>query len=208
LGLLPRNIKSIPAKGAFDIFFTIKLYEMLIQPIYNLAVTGFLVLWFIITVICQFKGKPAQFLRRHVDLLNIIPQWTFFAPSPGKSDYHLLYRDKNTDEIISEWTELDIVVQRNWFNFIWNPQKRKKKILADIVQSLVAIIAKHEGNNEEARKLLMFTLPYVMVLNTIFQEDSKIDDPYYRQFMLAESSGYLEDRDPSFILVSKFHQIK
>jgi len=180
---------------------------MTLQSIYTLSVIGFFSIWFVCTVICQFKGKSAIFLRRYVDLLNIIPLWTFFAPQPGKSDYHLLYRDKNTDEIIGEWTELEISVERNWFNFIWNPQKRKKKILADIVQSLVAIIARYQKEKEDARKFLMYTLPYVMILNTIIQEDSKIKEPFYRQFMLAESSGYLEDRAPSFILVSKFHQL-
>src|SRR5581483_6746809 len=40
------------------------------------------------------------------DRLAIIPHWTFFAPNPGTSDFHLLARDRLAGGGFSAWKEV------------------------------------------------------------------------------------------------------
>jgi len=173
--------------------------------IYTLAVLIIFVIWFICTIICQFRGKAAEFIHKHIDVLKLIPSWTFFAPRPGKSDYHILYRDKRSDDAISEWTEVELSEGRNLLDFIWNPRKRNKKVLSDIIQTLIITINRFPKDQD--RSFLMYTFPYIMVLRLVSQQNGKIADPALRQFVLAESPGYLEESDPKFILISKFHDL-
>jgi len=173
--------------------------------VYTVLIISFFSFWFICTIICQFRGKATDFIRGKLDLLNLIPLWTFFAPRPGKSDYHLLYRDKKSDESVTEWVELELSEGKSWLSFIWNPQKRDKKIIADVIQTL--LITMNRYKEEKDRSYLMFTFPYILILHHISQQKSSITEPLYRQFVLAESPGYLEETEPGFILLSKFHQL-
>ncbi|MBB6127400.1 hypothetical protein [Mucilaginibacter lappiensis] len=174
--------------------------------IYEFIVIVFLACWFLLTILNQFKDtKLAEFIRIKIDVFALIPLWTFFAPRPGKSDYHLLYRDKITEEQYSEWHEMDITEERTFWSWFWNPEKRDKKILSDVVQSLVSCIPdyrKATGNTN----LLMFSMPYIIVLHAVSQ-CKKQSPNVYRQFMLAETSGYQETNPPALILLSVFHQI-
>ncbi|MDN5286410.1 MAG: hypothetical protein JWR38_2684 [Mucilaginibacter sp.] len=174
--------------------------------IYEFIVIAFLASWFLLTVLCQFKDtKFSEFIRYKVDLFGLIPLWTFFAPHPGKRDYHLLYRDKITEQAYSEWQEMDITEERTFWSWFWNPEKRDKKILSDVVQSLVSSIPYYKGENGNLN-LLMFSMPYLIVLHAVSQCKQQSQHAY-RQFMLAESSGYHKETEPALILLSVFHQI-
>ncbi|MFW0715956.1 hypothetical protein [Pedobacter sp. N23S346] len=173
---------------------------------YEFVVTVFLSCWFIATIVCQFKdNKVSSFIMEKIDLFSLIPLWTFFAPNPGKTDYHLLFRDKITDVDYSEWQEMEITEERTFWSWLWNPEKRDKKVLADIVQSLVATIPNYRKANGNIN-LLMFSMPYIIVLHAVSQY-KKQSEKCFRQFMLAESSGYQKRTDPALILLSVFHQI-
>ena len=174
--------------------------------IYEFVVTAFLACWFLLTIINQFKDtKLAEFIRYHIDPFGLIPLWTFFAPHPGKRDYHLLYRDKLTEEDYSEWQEMDITEERTFWSWFWNPEKRDKKILADVVQNLVSSIPYYKKNIGSLNGL-MFSMPYIIVLHAVSQCKQQSQNAY-RQFMLAETSGYQKETNPSLILLSVFHQI-
>jgi hypothetical protein len=174
--------------------------------IYEIVVTVFLACWFLATVLCQFKEtKISWFIRYKIDFFNLVPLWTFFAPHPGKRDYHLLFRDKVTEADYSEWQEMDITEERTFWSWLWNPEKRDKKILSDVVQSLVASIPSYREKTGSLN-LLMFSTPYIIVLHAVSQYKKRSQN-CYRQFMLAESSGYQKETEPALILLSVFHQI-
>ncbi|MFD2583467.1 hypothetical protein ACFSR6_13295 [Pedobacter vanadiisoli] len=174
--------------------------------IYEIVVTVFLACWFIATVLCQFREtKISWFIRYKIDLFNLIPLWTFFAPHPGKRDYHLLFRDKVTETDYSEWQEMEITEERTFWSWLWNPEKRDKKILSDVVQSLVSSIPSYREKTGNLN-LLMFSTPYIIVLHAVSQYKKRSQN-CYRQFMLAESSGYQKETQPALILLSVFHQI-
>lgn len=173
---------------------------------YDYLVTIILVTWFMFTVICQFRSnKISTFIKSYIDCFGLIPLWTFFAPNPGKRDYHILYRDKKKDETISNWQELSITEERTLFSWFWNPDKRDKKILSDVVQNLISQLPHYKGENKSTN-LLMFSMPYIIILNAL-SHYNKTSDTDYRQFMLAESAGYLKETQPAIILLSIFHKI-
>ncbi|MGN8069384.1 hypothetical protein [Mucilaginibacter sp. 22184] len=174
--------------------------------IYETIVTVFLAFWFLITIVCQFRDSVlSNFFKHKVDIFGLIPLWTFFAPHPGKRDYHLLYRDKITEDSYSEWHEIDITEERSFWSWLWNPEKRDKKILSDVVQSLVTMIPLYR-KEELGLNLLMFSMPYIIVLHAVSQRQKESNE-VSRQFMLAETSGYQKETDPALVLLSVFHQI-
>ncbi|MEH6305781.1 hypothetical protein RYH73_09005 [Olivibacter sp. CPCC 100613] len=181
--------------------------ELNIEHIYDLLISSVLIGWFICTLICQFRSsKLSTFIKSHLDCFGLVPLWTFFAPNPGKKDYHILFRDKNGDEIISEWEELEITEERSAFSWLWNPEKRDKKILSDVVQNLVSHLPYYRNENQSTN-LIMFSMPYIIILNVLSHYHRRTNFSY-RQFMLAESSGYLNETGPSVILLSVFHKIQ
>lgn len=185
------------------------LYKMAfptdISVLYESIIASVLALWFLLTIFCQFRyTKFSAYIRHTIDVFGLIPLWTFFAPNPGKSDYHLLYRDKIDEETNGEWEEMDITEERSFWSWCWNPDKRDKKILADVIQSLIASIPQYKS--DKGYDLLMFSMPYLIVLHAVSHCHCKTGKAQ-RQFMLAETSGYLRETAPSVILLSVFHQI-
>jgi len=176
-----------------------------INTIYESAVTLIFGIWFLLTILCQFRDtRMSAFIRNTIDIFGLIPLWTFFAPNPGKSDYHLLYRDKIDEQTNGEWLEVDITEERSFWSWCWNPEKRDKKILSDVIQNLVSSIPYYKSAN--GYDLLMFSMPYLIVLHAVSHCDCKRPSTQ-RQFMLAETSGYLQETSPAVILLSVFHQI-
>ncbi|PAW95018.1 hypothetical protein CKK33_16545 [Mucilaginibacter sp. MD40] len=180
--------------------------EFTTELVYTGVVGLLLALWFVATVICQFReSKASNFIRHHLDTFGMIPLWTFFAPSPGKRDYHLLFRDKYADQTVGEWQQMEITEERKLWSCIWNPQKRDKKVISDVVQNLVSTMP-HYRSGEGDYRLLMFSMPYLIVLHAV-SLCKRVPETESRQFMLAESCGYIKETDPTFILLSVFHQI-
>ena len=173
--------------------------------IYEIFVGALFLTWLLATVICQFEHWKLTTVIRTYDPLNLIPLWTFFAPNPGKQDYHLLYRDKEPGGTLSDWVEVDLHEERYLFSFIWNPDKRDKKVLSDIVQDLIMMI--RTDNGERNKKYLMVTLPYLAILKLVCTRERASSETAYRQFMLAGSYGFNASEAPEFILLSMFHPI-
>lgn len=172
---------------------------------YEIFVAAVFLIWLIVTVICQFDDWKIAIEIRTFDFLNLIPLWTFFAPNPGKQDYHLLYRDKGQGGTVSDWVEVDLQEERYPYSFIWNPDKRDKKVLSDIVQDLIMTI--RSDNGERNKNYLIVTLPYLAVLKVVCNKERCLTETAHRQFMLAGSHGFNSSEAPAFILLSMFHPL-
>src|ERR1051326_1455357 len=96
--------------------------------LFQWSVIAVLVIWFILSVLNQLKWKWFELIRQF-DYFSLLPFWTFFAPNPGQTDYHLTFRDKLADGLMTEWKEIEIGAPRYWYCFIWNPEKRSKKVI-------------------------------------------------------------------------------
>jgi hypothetical protein len=160
--------------------------------------------WMILTIICQFKENKLSQWIKELDALSLIPLWTFFAPNPGTKDYHLLYREKDNKGTRSDWFEVEMNTRRRFWSFLWNPTKRKNKILSDVIQGLISTMPQAKTNPNS----IMVTLSYLLVLNFVGSLDNNSSDSISRQFMLAESEGFVENGYPALILLSPEHPVK
>jgi len=155
--------------------------------------------WLVLSVIQQFS--PPWFARvQGIDIFGLIPLWTFFAPNPGHSDYHLVYRDELHDGTITPWREVPMCELRGPRSFIWNPEKRSKKVLADVAAALV----QHADATSELETLV--SLPYLILLNVIAAEEPV--RAAARQFVLVETFGFLRRGPTRALLVSRFHPLE
>ena len=97
--------------------------------------------WFLVSALAQVAAaetapdwvKSASGWFQSLDTFSLIPSWNFFAPNPGTTDYHLFYRDKLESDELSVWREIPIEKEPSLLKAIWNPHKRKSKVLSDVV---------------------------------------------------------------------------
>jgi hypothetical protein len=165
------------------------------------AVGFFFSVWFVLSILNQFGF--AWFARVIAfDFFSLLPNWNFFAPNPGHTDYHVVIRDKLPDGSVSEWQELDIAEPRRFLCFLWNPQKRPRKVLVDVVGSLV----KSANANPEFEDVVLLSFPYLLVLNTVSRKTRPLAS-LQRQFIIAETSGFHRTGLPRVILRSQFHLV-
>ena len=167
----------------------------------EVAVAAVLATWLVGSIVNQFRFAWFQRIAER-DSFALLPLWTFFAPNPGQSDYHVVYRDRHADGSMTDWREIDITEPRRWYSFLWNPEKRSKKVLSDIVASLVDTI----GTQPDLGNAIMLTLPYLLLLNVISQLDTT-PDVTHRQFVIVETFGFNPTDKPRVILRSDFHAL-
>ena len=169
--------------------------------ILNLLVCMFFLIWLLLTIVNQFDTKFSQEIRKY-DIFHLLPRWTFFAPNPGTSDYHFLYRFKSTDNQISAFIEIPLHGNRNILSAVWNSNKRLKKALLDLVMDINRLCAQEQINESNIK----ISFSYIALLNFI----TSIEKPYktnYVQFVILKSDGFIEKRDPQLILCSEFHHV-
>ncbi|MCB1020571.1 MAG: hypothetical protein H6509_07465 [Bryobacterales bacterium] len=201
-----------------------------------------LALWLFASLLAQLTSwegapKPLAALSewfRARDPLSLIPAWNFFAPNPGTTDYHLLYRDKLDSGEVSLWREIPIEKEPTMLKGIWNPHKRKSKVLSDVIgivnQSLAAahnraveragaeVDDSAEELDEQALekrvtelvradlRWLQVSIPYLLILNYL----SHIEHPVFSsatQFLFAETRAYDRSVEPRILFVSEFHDL-
>jgi hypothetical protein len=176
---------------------------------YDALVISVAVAWTLLSILNQFEQLDFPFVRflRALDIFNLLPLWTFFAPNPGQSDYHLIYRDRYQNDNISEWAQIALSESRRWYSFFWNPHKRSKKVLSDIASSLIASLPAYNDSLEG----LMFTTPYLILLNVVSHQPPVnplgLTGRVERQFLLLETFGFEPQSEPRCLLRSKFHPL-
>ncbi len=180
-----------------------------------------LAIWIVLTIAMATTSKErSRKLSERLGLFaSVVPNWNFFAPHPGQYDYHILYRTKQEDRTIANWTELtELTETPQRFKWAWNPGLYKTKTLFDIGQDLTKNIAEGEEKTEpapEAKKPLermqsiesgdhIMTTQYMLLLNYITKTVDK-DDATDIQFMLMRSN--LREDEPTPMFVSNFHKL-
>lgn len=156
--------------------------------------------WLLVTVLCQIDQRGLiQRLKRY-DYFAMIPVWTFFAPNPGTTDTHLLYRDKLAGGQITRWREVPLGTTS--LRVVWNPQKRFQKGLSDLSSSLHYYAAIHQ---EHAESILTHT-GFIALLNFITGQPHSTS-AVFTQFVVARSYGYHSGRQAEVVFLSNFHRI-
>jgi hypothetical protein len=133
------------------------------------------------------------------DIAGLLPVWRFFAPEPGRFDYHLLYRDKLRNELITPWREIQTTTSCGSLRAIWNPSKRSNKALVDIVSDL----AREWNEVDDGR--IMYSVPYIALLNRV-SNLPRLQDADGTQFAVFVSPG-LTGQSAELLFASNFHSI-
>lgn len=158
--------------------------------------------WLIGSVLNQFQLGWFQRIASR-DPFLLLPLWTFFAPNPGQSDYHLVYRDRLADGGLSEWHEIEISEPRRAYSCFWNPEKRSKKVLSDVVST---VVSSHRAQGQIGNEFLL-SLQYLLLLNVVDQQPASANATH-RQFLIVETFGFTPTEKPRAILRSDFHALQ
>ena len=156
--------------------------------------------WFLATIVNQFSCSWARRLTSW-DYLRILPRWTFFAPNPGTSDYHLVYRQIHDDGQVTSFIEFPLRPRR-WGSWFFNPEKRVTKALLDLSHMLERIV--RSGNWDETN--IPTSFPYICLLN--FLSQCPIDaETTSIQFCLLVTRGYGDLGSPELFICSGLHSV-
>jgi hypothetical protein len=166
--------------------------------LHSLVATIF-VAWFVLSVINQFRFRWFDRVLA-LDYFSLIPYWTFFAPNPGRSDYHLVYRDQLSDGSTTSWCEADLSMPRGVLAFLWNPEKRSKKVLSDVAMSIARVVY----TDPRAEGTIMISFQYLLILNYL-TKCYRMSKGVARQFAIVETAGFFRQGPPSVVLRSDFH---
>jgi hypothetical protein len=154
------------------------------------------VAWLAATLAVSIRSPRTAGPVRRADVLRLVPDWFFFAPNPGTSDYHLLARVRRPDGSTSSFSEMAPVTTA-WRRCVWHPEKRFLKTVFDCGQALMKL----EG---DARSGVEYTLAYLTLLKLV---TSRIDTASSAavQFMLLRTNPYLPQ--PELLARSRFHPL-
>ena len=165
----------------------------------NTIVIGVFAVWWVLTAVYATPLRDRLPWRAPL-LARFVPQWNFFAPSPGVHDFHLLYRDKFSNGAVGVWQEVPpFTAHRHWMSAIWNPEKRIKKALYDL--TLTIALSKPVAQVDAA--WIKLSVPYLLLANYV----SSLDRPFSvsaTQFLLMQSSP---GDAPAVLFVSDLHSL-
>ena len=141
----------------------------------------------------------SQFFKSRV-LMSFIPKWNFFAPIPGMHDFYLLYREGYDLDQFSDWKESKFYnLDKNWFSFIWNPNKRGKKILFDLSSSLLL----EKTDTPENLFKVKLSIPYLLILNYLSHNCSPFAK--YLQFTIGRTQN--DHTKTEIMFMSDIHSV-
>lgn len=156
-------------------------------------------IWLGASVVGQI-GFGARLGVRRWDPLGLIPMWWFFAPNPARGDFYFLYRDQLKDGSVTDWTEVKVGVTRRWWNLVWNPSRRERKALFDIVTSLA------RRAQETTDVTVQVSLPYLALLNYVSRL-ARTEASVSTQFMLMQTEADSPDEPPAAVFLSRIHRL-
>ena len=159
-------------------------------------------IWSVLSVLNQLPFAMGEGLRRF-DIFQLLPRWAFFAPNPGITDYHLVYRLKRHTRDFEAWREVSWSTGRTWSSCIWNPTKRYYKLQFDAINTIMSICRDNPDYEEGA---LVLTIPYLLLLNIVCshycpQQADSI------QFAVVQTHGFEPRKEATVVLRSRLHSL-
>ena len=107
-----------------------------------------------------YETGPRWRVVRALFRFGIVPQWSFFAPTPGTQNLYLLYRDLDSLGEATTWRVVHRMDEnRPPWSFVWNPRRRLRKALLDL------ILALELGREEMRPDTLKLSTPYLLIIN-------------------------------------------
>jgi hypothetical protein len=181
--------------------------------ILQIAVVLLLGGWLVVSAANQRKDTR-RWVRRitNVDICALVPIWTFFAPNPGDSDTHLLFRDRDQGGRSTCWREVPLAGRRSIVD-LWNPARRIHKAIVDVAFDLSRpddADPDHASDDAAGKQVVnkrrVISFPYLLILNYV----SRLPGDFgaeQRQFAIARTPGLLGRDQPQVLMVSAFHRL-
>ncbi len=172
----------------------------LLEKYYTVCVGSVLILWLLASAIHQFKFNWWIRISKF-DILNLLPDWSFFAPNPGRHDIHLVYRNWNHNDPES-WIEFTTYKMSGW-RCVWNPNRYCNKALFDLSNALNW----ERKVYEDDQKSIMLSRSYISILSLVMEQpllDINITD---RQFAIVGTQASKGDRKIELRYISQIHNI-
>lgn len=167
----------------------------------NVVAIVFFALWLLLTIFNQFNFKWVSQIKKQ-DIFHLLPSWTFFAPNPGTSDYHIVYRTMDDNKNVSAFIEIPLLNDRRLTHAFWNSSKRVKKVLTDLVMILKKSCAAEDMKKEK----LQVSFSYIALLNFLTHLERSTSVKFI-QFAILESKGYNDPGPPQLLICSAFHHV-
>jgi hypothetical protein len=157
-------------------------------------------LWFAASVVHQFRFAAWQRLAR-IDILNLLPRWTFFAPNPGRTDFHIVFRDFAGDSP-GEWRNFLSLPRPNRLRWLWNPDRFVAKAASDAIVALQAAAS----TKSMSERSVLFSGPYLAILTWVMAPRDKCAAVGKRQFAVVGTQGFGKERRLEVLFVSEAHR--
>lgn len=155
--------------------------------------------WLIASAINQLPHRFRPSLSQW-DPLGLLPAWSFFAPTPGTSDYRLAIRDIEGSDGWTAWREVEMYAPPIWIRAVWNPGKLETKALFDLVGLMLS-----RNRPENWNRLVCVSWPYLVLLRRAMGEPVA-PRATARQFGILSSTGFGPDRAVAPLFVSATHR--
>lgn len=174
--------------------------------------------WVVLTVLNQFeRGRRWIQPLLRLDVLALIPSWTFFAPEPGRTDTHIVYRDIYDTGVAGCWRIL-VLRSRPGLLGLSHGERRVAKGVVDLQAELLdasglpqpgtpAASASSEAPLQPASKRVMFSNAYLAILNLVSREEH---DRFAvgTQFGLAISDRPDLELQARLVFISAIHSLR
>ena len=126
------------------------------------------------------RFRALQVLHR----VGFIPQWSFFAPTPGVQNLYLLYRDIHLGGEVTAWRVVhDMDADRGPWTFVWNPRRRLRKALHDL------IIGLEIGGSTPRPDLVPLSMPYLLIVHHL-SSLPRLDGVWATEFLIMVRDPY------------------
>ena len=152
--------------------------------------------WMAISVTAQIPRYKAPI--RRLDPLYLIPEYSFFAPTPATGDFSVLYRDRDGDGEMGDWHELPLGGTRSILNALWNPDRRTRKATFDVCTDLAKYIL------ADAPLEVQVSVPYLVLLNHV-STLPRLEQGDATQFLIMMSHGVEAEEEPEVMYLSAIH---
>ncbi len=155
-----------------------------------------LLLWFLLSAAKQFERieprLPGGFLG------ELLPNWKFFAPEPGMSDYRIALRQHGK----TGWTDwADITpLRRQPLRWLLHPAKFEAKAMLDVVAFLL-----EDRRRATPPEAIAISWPYLVLLRYASECAGQKKDMV--QFAIVRSREFDSQRTSSPVFVSDSHLI-
>jgi hypothetical protein len=156
--------------------------------------------WALLSLLNQLpRNRHVRWVKSR-DTFALIPSWSFFAPNPGRSDYHLLYRLRTATGGLGAWQPVELRGKAGLLSTVWNPHKRKNKALTDAVCDLAYLTRLY------SRESVSLTVSHLLLAHFIGRLPHSPDAEAY-QFVVIETFGYHNPKAWDLIYESPLHRL-